>query len=64
MFLVAVIPPLWFRVMDPLLLSHTDRDPQRINFDPKRREALCARYDLGDVTTRVEQTPSTTRAAA
>jgi alkane 1-monooxygenase len=46
MFLVAAIPPLWFRVMDPRLLEHTQRDPQRIHFDPKRRQALCERYQL------------------
>lgn len=46
MFLVALIPPLWFRVMDPRLLEHTQRDPQRIHFYPKRRQALCERYQL------------------
>jgi alkane 1-monooxygenase len=46
MFLMAAIPPLWFRVMDPRLLEHTQRDPQRIHFDPKRRQALCERYQL------------------
>jgi alkane 1-monooxygenase len=46
MFLVALIPPLWFHVMDPRLLEHTQRDPQRIHFYPKRRQALCERYQL------------------
>lgn len=46
MFLVALVPPLWFRVMDPLLIEHVRRDPARINFYPKRREELCARYWL------------------
>ena len=46
MFWLAIVPPLWFRVMNPLLLQHTDRDPRRINFDPKRKEALIARYGL------------------
>jgi alkane 1-monooxygenase len=46
MFLVCLIPPLWFRVMDPRLLQHTGRDPRRIHFDPKRKAALCARYQL------------------
>ncbi|TFH31500.1 MAG: alkane 1-monooxygenase [Myxococcales bacterium] len=48
MFWVALVPPLWFRVMDPLLLKHAERNPQRINFDPRRRAALCARYGLED----------------
>jgi alkane 1-monooxygenase len=46
MFLVAWVPPLWFRVMNPRLLEHTAHDPARINFDPKRRAALCRRYGL------------------
>jgi alkane 1-monooxygenase len=48
MFLVALVPPLWFRVMDPLVLASAERDPRRIHFDPKRRQALCERYELAD----------------
>jgi alkane 1-monooxygenase len=51
MFLVALVPPLWFRVMDPILLQHVERDPKQIHFDPKRREALCKRYGLADEDT-------------
>ena len=61
MFLVALVPPLWFRVMDPLLLAHTKRDPRRIHFDPKRRAMLCARYGLADG---VEPEATTTTVAA
>ncbi|KPK12210.1 MAG: alkane 1-monooxygenase [Myxococcales bacterium SG8_38] len=46
MFLVALVPTLWFRIMDPLLVTHVDGDPRRIHFDPKRRGVLCARYRL------------------
>lgn len=46
MFLLAYVPPLWFRVMDPRLLALVDRDPARINFDPARRAALIAHYAL------------------
>jgi alkane 1-monooxygenase len=63
MFLVALVPSLWFRVMHPLLLQHANRDTARINFDPKQREALCARYGLEDANA-VEETGATTRAAA
>jgi alkane 1-monooxygenase len=48
MFLVALLPPLWYRVMDPLLLEHAERDPARIHFYPKRRAELCERYGLAD----------------
>jgi alkane 1-monooxygenase len=46
MFLLALVPPLWFRVMDPLLVEHVQRDPRRIHFDPKRKEALVSKYAL------------------
>lgn len=46
MFLIAYIPPLWFRVMDRRLLTAVHHDPARINFDPKRRAALMRRHGL------------------
>jgi len=46
MFLVAYVPALWFAVMNPRLLNAVGRDPNRINFDPAQREALCQRYKL------------------
>lgn len=63
MFLVALVPSLWFRVMDPLLLAHTEGKPERINFDPRRRAALCARYGLEDAQA-LEESEAATRAAA
>lgn len=62
MFLLSLVPSLWFRVMDPLLLAHAKRDPQRINFDPTRRDTLCARYGLEDRMP--AEDAATTRAAA
>jgi hypothetical protein len=32
--------------MDPLLVEHVQRDPRRIHFDPKRKEALVSKYAL------------------
>jgi alkane 1-monooxygenase len=46
MFPLAYVPPLWFAVMDPRLVEAVGRDPARINFDPRRREALIARHGL------------------
>jgi len=48
MFLVALVPPLWFRVMDPLVVAQAERDPRRIHFARKRRQTLCERYQLVD----------------
>lgn len=49
MFLVAYLPPLWFRVMDGRLLDVVGRDAQRINFDPAARERLVRRHRLAPV---------------
>lgn len=48
MFLVALVPPLWFRVMDPLVVAQAERDPRRIHFASQRRQTLCERYQLVD----------------
>jgi alkane 1-monooxygenase len=46
MFPLAYVPPLWFRVMDPRLLAlpHVRGDLDRVNIDPRRRDAIVARY--------------------
>jgi alkane 1-monooxygenase len=46
MYTLAYLPPLWFRVMDPLLLSlkHIDGDLDRVNVDPDHRDAIYARH--------------------
>lgn len=44
MFLLAYCPPLWRRVMDARLLDVVQRDPSRINFDPRQRQRLLARH--------------------
>lgn len=44
MFLLAYVPALWFRVMDPRLVAAVEGDPQRVNFDPGTRAALIARH--------------------
>jgi len=46
MFVLAYIPPLWFRVMDPRLIAAVNRDVSGINFHPRRRTQLVHRYDL------------------
>lgn len=46
MFLVAYIPWLWFRIMDPLLLQlkHVQGDLSKVNIDPHKRDEIYARY--------------------
>ncbi len=46
MFLLAYVPSLWFRVMNPRLLNLVGKDLERINFDPRHRDDLIRRYEL------------------
>ena len=45
-YLLAWVPWLWYRVMDPkvLALPHINGDMDKINLDPDRREALIRKY--------------------
>ncbi len=44
MILLAAIPPLWRRVMDPRLLAHYAGDVTRANVNPRRRVQVLARH--------------------
>ena len=44
MFLLAYVPALWFRVMDPRLVAAVGGDAERVNFDPARKPRLMVRY--------------------
>jgi alkane 1-monooxygenase len=48
MFPLSYVPWLWFRVMDPRLLAlpHVGGDLSRVNVDPRRRDAIVARYGV------------------
>jgi alkane 1-monooxygenase len=46
MFLLAYVPPLWFRVMDPRLVAMVGRDPARINVQPAQRDRLLRAFGL------------------
>jgi alkane 1-monooxygenase len=46
MFLLAYVPPLWFRVMNPRLIAAVKGDVARINFEPVRRNRLVKQYGL------------------
>ena len=45
MILLAIIPPLWRRVMDPRVVAHYGGDLERANIDPRRRERVLRRPD-------------------
>lgn len=46
MYLLAYVPPLWFKVMDPrvVALPHIQGDMNKINIAPSKREEILARY--------------------
>jgi alkane 1-monooxygenase len=46
MFIPVLNPPVWFWLMDRRLLETVGRDVSRINFDPKARDRLIAKYNL------------------
>lgn len=44
MFPLAYVPWLWFRVMDRRLVEAVGGDPERVNFDPRRRAGRLALF--------------------
>ena len=48
MIVVAVIPPLWRRIMDPKVVAHYDGDLTQANIAPRKRAKILARYGLTD----------------
>ena len=40
MIVLAIVPPLWRRVMDPRVLRHFDGDLSRANISPRKREKI------------------------
>jgi alkane 1-monooxygenase len=44
MFLMAYLPPLWFRVMDQKVLAWANGDLDKVNVAPGKRAELESRY--------------------
>jgi alkane 1-monooxygenase len=44
MIMLALAPPLWRRVVDPMLLEHYGGDVSLANISPRKRERILARY--------------------
>ncbi len=47
MIVLAWVPPLWSRVMDPRLVEHYGGDLSRANIQPRKRKRILARYGAG-----------------
>jgi len=44
MIVLAYLPPLWYRVMDPKVVAHHDGDIRRANLQPGQKDKLLAKY--------------------
>ncbi len=44
MIVLAIVPAVWRRVMDPRVLRHFDGDLTRANLSPRKRDRLLTRY--------------------
>jgi alkane 1-monooxygenase len=44
MIVLAIVPAVWRRVMDPRVLLHFDGDLSRANLSPRKRDAILATY--------------------
>jgi len=45
LILVAYLPPLWFRIMDPLVAKHYGGDLSKANLQPNKREEILKRWN-------------------
>lgn len=44
MIVLAIVPAVWRRVMDPRVLAHFDGDLTRANLQPRKRDRILAKY--------------------
>ena len=44
MIVLAIVPAVWRRVMDPRVLAHFDGDLTRANLQPRKRDKILAKY--------------------
>jgi len=51
MIVLAYIPPLWFRQIDPLVANHYNGDVSQANLHPPKRDKLIARWQDVDMDT-------------
>lgn len=46
MIVLAIVPAVWRRVMDPRVLAHFDGDMSRANLSPRKRDKILATYPV------------------
>ncbi len=60
MIVLAIVPPVWRRVMDPRVVAHFGGDVSRANISPRQRERYLQRYgalSVAVVDEREDETP-------
>ena len=57
MILLALVPPLWRRVMDARVLRHFDGDITRANIQPRKRSKVLAAYGAPAAPCRTARRP-------
>ena len=50
MFLLAYVPPLWFKVMDKRVIAFADGDPERLNLLPKKADKYLSQLSQPDTS--------------
>lgn len=55
MILLALVPPLWRRVMDPRVLDHYDGQMSRANIQPRKRDRVLRRFPPAPSAPRMSQ---------
>jgi alkane 1-monooxygenase len=48
MILLAYLTPLWWRIIDPMVLDHYGGDVTKANILPRKREKILAKYGAAD----------------
>lgn len=43
-FALALVPPLWFKIMDPKVMDWADGDISKVNLDVRRADTLMAKF--------------------
>jgi alkane 1-monooxygenase len=50
MIVLAIVPAVWRRVMDPRVLRHFDGDLTRANLSPRKRDKILTKYGVAQTT--------------
>ena len=59
MIVLAIVPAVWRRVMDPRVLAHFGGDVTLANISPRKRDRILAKYGVADA----RETPTTRRSS-